>query len=63
VEKEKHSYISGGIANWYNYSGNQSVGYSANWKYIYLKTQLYHSWEYIQKMPHHATGIHVPLYS
>jgi hypothetical protein len=37
-------------------SGNPSGGSSKNWKYIYLKTQLYHSWEYIQKMPHHATG-------
>jgi hypothetical protein len=24
VEKEEHSSIAGGIANWYNYSGNQS---------------------------------------
>jgi hypothetical protein len=38
VEKEKHSSISDGIANWYNHSGNQSVVYSENWKYIYLKT-------------------------
>jgi hypothetical protein len=22
-----------------------------------------HSWEYTQKMPHHATGTHVPLFS
>jgi hypothetical protein len=27
VEKEKHSSIAGGIASWYNHSGNQS-GYS-----------------------------------
>jgi hypothetical protein len=26
VEKEEHSYIAGGIANWYNLSGNQSGG-------------------------------------
>jgi hypothetical protein len=25
VEKEEHSSISGGIANWYNYSGNQTI--------------------------------------
>jgi hypothetical protein len=24
VEKEEHSSIAGGIANWYNHSGNQS---------------------------------------
>jgi hypothetical protein len=32
VEKEKHSSIAGGIANWYNHSGNQSEGYSENEK-------------------------------
>jgi hypothetical protein len=26
VEKEEHSSIAGGIANWYNHSGNQSGG-------------------------------------
>jgi hypothetical protein len=26
VEKEEHSSIVGGIANWYNHSGNQSGG-------------------------------------
>jgi hypothetical protein len=31
VEKEEHSSIAGGIANWYN-SGNQSGGSSENWK-------------------------------
>jgi hypothetical protein len=28
--KEEHS-IFGGIASWYNHSGNQSVGFSENW--------------------------------
>jgi hypothetical protein len=32
VEKEEHSSIAGGIANWYNHSGNQSGGSSENWK-------------------------------
>jgi hypothetical protein len=32
VEKEEHSSIAGGIANWYNHSENQSVGSSENWK-------------------------------
>jgi hypothetical protein len=30
-QKEKHSSIVGGIANWYNHSGNQSGGSSENW--------------------------------
>jgi hypothetical protein len=32
VEKEEHSSIAGGIANWYNHSGNQSGDSSENWK-------------------------------
>jgi hypothetical protein len=32
VEKEEHTSIMGGIANWYNHSGNQSGGSSENWK-------------------------------
>jgi hypothetical protein len=30
VEKEEYSSIAGGIANWYNHSGNQSGGSSEN---------------------------------
>jgi hypothetical protein len=61
--RKEHFSIAGGIANWYKHSQNQSEGYSENWKLIYLKTQLYHSWEYTSQMPHHATGTSVPLYS
>jgi hypothetical protein len=57
VEKNKHSSIVSGITNWYNHSGNQSRGSSENWKYIYPKTLLYHSGEYTQKMPHHASVV------
>jgi hypothetical protein len=32
VEKEEHSPIAGGIANWYNHSGNQSDSFSDNLK-------------------------------
>jgi hypothetical protein len=32
VEKEEQSSIAGGVANWYNHSGNQSGGFSENWK-------------------------------
>jgi hypothetical protein len=32
VEKEKHFSIAGGIAIWYNHSGNQSGSSSENWK-------------------------------
>jgi hypothetical protein len=31
VEKDNHSSIAGGIANWYNQSGNQSGVSSENW--------------------------------
>jgi hypothetical protein len=31
VMKEKHSSIVGGIASWYNHSGNQSGSSSENW--------------------------------
>ena len=60
VEKEEHSSIAGGIANWFKHPGNQSGGSSENWKQIYLQIQQYHSWEYTQKMPHHVRGHHVP---
>jgi hypothetical protein len=32
VEKEEHSSIAGGFANWYTNSGNQSRGSSEDWK-------------------------------
>ena len=38
VEKKENSSIAGGIANWYNSSGNQAGGSSENWEEIYLKT-------------------------
>jgi len=41
VEKEEHSSIVCGIADRYNHSGNQSGGSSENWKWHYLRTQLY----------------------
>jgi hypothetical protein len=31
VEKDEHSSIVGGFANWNNHSGNQSCGYLENW--------------------------------
>jgi hypothetical protein len=31
VEKEEHFSIAGGIASWYNHSGNQFGGSSENW--------------------------------
>jgi hypothetical protein len=31
VEKEEHFSIVGGIASWYNHSGNHSGGSSENW--------------------------------
>jgi hypothetical protein len=50
VEKEEHSFIVGGIASWYNHSGNQSGGFSETWTKYFLRTQLYHSCAYTQKM-------------
>jgi hypothetical protein len=31
VEEEEHSSITGGIASWYNHSGNQFDGFLENW--------------------------------
>jgi hypothetical protein len=45
-----HSFIASGIASWYNYSGNQLCNSSGNWRQYYMRTQLYHSWAYTQKM-------------
>jgi hypothetical protein len=56
VEKEEHSCIVGGSASWYNHSGIQSGGSSENWTYYYfLKTHLYNTWVYTQKMPYRIT--------
>jgi len=61
VEKEEHFSIVGGIADWYNNSANQSGGSSENWTLSYLRTRLYLSWAYTQKMPQHITR-HVLYY-
>jgi hypothetical protein len=50
AEKEEHSSIAGGIASWYNASGNQFGGSSENWIYYYQKIQQYFSWAYTQKL-------------
>jgi hypothetical protein len=63
VEKEEHSSIAGGIANWYNYSGNQFDDSSENWKEYYWKIQQYLSWAYNQKMLQNVIRTHVPLCS
>jgi hypothetical protein len=51
VEKEEHFFTAGQTANWYNHSGNQYGVVSENMKYIYLKTQLYHSWNIPKRCP------------
>ena len=63
VEKEEHSSIAGGIANWYNHSGNQFGSSSEKWTYFYWKIQQYHSWAYTQKMLQLVIRTHVPLCS
>jgi hypothetical protein len=59
LKKEEHPYIVGGIESWYNYAGNQSGSSSENW--THLRTQLYHSWAYTQKILQHITRAHAPL--
>jgi hypothetical protein len=49
MEKEEHSFIVGGIASWYNSSGNQAGDSSENWAQYYQWTKLYLSWAYTQK--------------
>jgi hypothetical protein len=61
VVKEEHTSIPGGIASWYNHSGNQFGIFSENWTYHYLRTQLYHFWAYTQKILQHVIRTHVPL--
>jgi hypothetical protein len=63
VEKEEHSSIDGGIASWYNYSGNQFSSSSENWAQYYIRNQLYHSWAYTQQMLQHVIRTHAPLCS
>ena len=63
VEKEEYSSTAGGVANWYNHSGNQSGGSSVNWAPLFQKILLYHSWAYTQRIPHHVIRIHALLCS
>jgi len=51
VEKEEHSSIVGGVAYWYNHSGNQSGGSSENWTLNCLRIQLYLSWHIPKRCP------------
>lgn len=37
-------------ASLYSYFGRQYVNFSANWKWIYHKTQQYHSWTQLQRI-------------
>jgi hypothetical protein len=53
VEKEENSSITGGIASWYNHSGNQFGNSSVNLIQYYQRIQQYHSWAYTQKMLQH----------
>ena len=50
VEQGKHSSTASGSANLYNHFGHQYGSFLENWEFIYLKTQLYHSWAYTQRM-------------
>jgi hypothetical protein len=61
VEIEEHFSIAGGIASWYNHSGNKTSGSSESWTWYYLRTQQNHFWSYTQKMLQHITRIHASL--
>jgi hypothetical protein len=63
VEKEEHFFIAGGIASWYNHSGNQTGGSSENQTQYYQKIQQYLSWVYTQKKFQLVIRTHVPLCS
>ena len=63
VEQDKHSSIADGCANLYGYSGNHNGNFSQNWESIYLKTQLYQSLAYIQRMLTYTVWILTQLYS
>jgi hypothetical protein len=63
VEKEEHFSISDVIVSWYNHFENQFGSTSENSNYYYLKTQIYHSREYTQKMLPHVIRTHAPLCS
>jgi hypothetical protein len=63
VEKVEHFSIAGGVASWYNHSGNQSDGSSENWTLYYKRTQLYSHWAYTQKVLQPVVRTHAPLCS
>ena len=63
VKQWEHSSIAGGSENLYSHYGNQYGGTSENWEEIYLKTQVYHSWSYTQRMFHPATRTLAQQYS
>jgi hypothetical protein len=54
VEQGDHFSMAGGSANLYSHYGNQYDVSSESWELIYLKTQLYHSWVYTQRILHHT---------
>ena len=59
MEQKEQSSIAGGHAN--NHFGNHII-YSQKID-IYLKTHLYHSWAYSQRMLYPAIGMHAQIYS
>ena len=45
VEHGEHSSMAGESVHFYSHCGNQYGSSSQKWELIYLKIQLYHSWE------------------
>ena len=63
AEQAAHPAPAGASANLYSRCANQYGSFSGNWKSIYLKIQLYHSWAYTQKTFYPTTSALVQLCS
>jgi hypothetical protein len=55
VRSRGYTLIVSGSTNFSSHSGNHSGGSSERWKLIHLKSQLYFSWVYTQRMCHSTT--------
>jgi hypothetical protein len=59
VEQGNHSSFADSGVNLYRPYGSQYNSASEDWKLIYLKTQIYHSYAYSQRVPDPITSIFV----
>ena len=63
MEKEEHSSIAGGIASWYNHSGDQFPGSSRSLNVVLLEDPPIPLLAYTQKVFQLVIWTHVPLCS